>query len=239
MPDASQSSPAKSRFIFIFSGFFLFLALAAGGYGYHLHLYEMEKLRIQEELKIRQAEERAKKIQEEKDAEFQKITQQYLDDFRDTLGEKMKAYKKNRRMVRELIKPFNHETVEDSKNSYTHFTKELLPYLRSQSSDVIDTFQVYRSALDTQVFPDDDERQEEFINLWHDMTKDQLDKYVNYFIQDDILLSVYRELIEFYYVHSNLMKVDLDENVFLFDRKKDELKHLEILSRLKDIRQDQ
>ncbi len=212
------------------------LSICIGGYAYHLHVYELEKLRIQEEHKLQKEEERLRKIEEKKNAQFQKIIDRYLADFTQDIGEKMRDYKKNRKMVRELISPVNHETSAYSKNSYDHFTKNLLPFLRKQSAAVIDTFQRYKIALDKELIDETTERKEIFQKRWNDMMKDQIESYIEYFIKEDKLLAKYQELIEFYYVHSKLVEIDDEEDAFIFTRKQDEIKHLEILERLKNVK---
>lgn len=209
--------------------------LCAGGYFYHLHIYEIEKLRIQETHRLQQEAKRLEDIKAQKDAEFQKIVNRYLSDFTKELEAKMRNYKKNRKMVRELINPLNHETPEYSKDSYDHFTKVLMPYLREQSSHVINTFQHYKIALDTELVNESTERRERFQRQWDEMMKKQLDQYIAYFIKEDKVLAAYQDLIEFYYVHSKLIAIDFEEDAFLFKRKQDEIKHLEILARLKSI----
>lgn len=213
-----------------------FLTVALCGYAFHLHVYEIEKMRIQEEHKLQKEEERLRKIEEQKNAKFQKIIDRYLADFTQELAEKMHDYRKNRKMVRELISPLHHENTAYSKNSYDHYTKELLPYLRKQSAAIIDTFQRYKVALDKELVDETTERKEFFQNQWNDMMKEQLEKYIEYFIKEDKLLTQYRELIEFYYVHSKLITIDYEEDAFIFQRKQDEIKHLEILRRLKNIK---
>ena len=90
--------------------------------------------------------------------------------------------------------------------------------------------------MDKELIDETTERKEFFQNQWNDMMKEQLEKYIEYFIKEDKLLTQYRELIEFYYVHSKLITIDYEEDAFIFQRKQDEIKHLEILRRLKNIK---
>ncbi len=210
--------------------------ISAGGYFYHLHEIELEKIRIQEEYRLQKEEQERIALEEEKDAAFQKLIDRYLEKFTTDLGEKMKDYKKNRKMVHELVLPFNYETPEDSKNSYEHFTKTLMPYLKAQSAKVIDTFSQYKVAFHKDLIDESSERREHFQNEWMSMTDAQLEKYVDYFVKEDALLNKYKALIEFYYVHSNLIEIDIENDAFIFKRKKDELQHLKLL---KDLKSDQ
>lgn len=218
------------------NGLFLLLALVvmSGSLAYYIHLSHLEDMRLQQEYEEKQERERLAKIEAEKDAQFQKIVDTYLEKFTDDLGQRMRDYKKNRKMVKELIQPFNHETPEDSKNSYEHFTQTLMPYLKAQSSEVIDTFSRYKVALDKDLIDESSSRKDRFRRQWNDMTENQINKYVDYFIKEDRLLSRYQALIEFYYVHSNLITVDIEEDAFVFKRKQDEIKHLDLLKQLKD-----
>ncbi len=211
-------------------------AIFLGGYPYHFHEVELEKIRVQEEYRLQQEDEKRTAIEVEKDAQFKKLLDIYLEDFTTDMREKMTDYKKNRKMLHELVQPFNYETPEDSKNTYEHFTKTLMPYLKSQSVKVIDTFSQYKVALHKDLIDETNERRDHFQNEWNDMINTQLEKYVDYFVQEDMLLNKYKALIEFYYVHSNLIEIDIENDAFIFKRKKDELQHLELL---KDLKTDQ
>ncbi|PCI55217.1 MAG: hypothetical protein COB36_06220 [Alphaproteobacteria bacterium] len=208
---------------------FLFITVAGGLY--QLHLYKQH----QDEIHAQQAKaEQAKK--EQTRAELDKLFEQYLINFKGDLKTKAAAYKDIRTVLKEILSPYNFETREYTKENYLLFKDNVAPKLRNKAVDIINIFAEYKNNLQADLKSQDNKIQEMFLLKWQDMSNKQLDKYIDFFTKEEALIQAYEELITFYYVHSNLFSVDVEENVFLFDREKDKEEEVALRKKIKVLR---
>lgn len=208
---------------------FLFITVAGGLY--QLHLYKQH----QDEIHAQQAKaEQAQK--EQTRAELNKLFEQYLTNFKDDLKTKAASYKDSRTVLKEILSPYNFETREYTKENYLLFKDNVAPNLRNKAADIINIFAKYKDNLQADLKSQDNKIQEMFLLKWQDMSNKQLAKYIDFFTKEEALIQAYEELITFYYVHSNLFSIDVEENVFLFDREKDKKEELALRKKIKVLR---
>ncbi len=208
---------------------FAVISAAVGG---SLYVYDQKQKSYQaqqEQIRLENAEKEKQK------AEMQVLSDKYLKEFVADLKKQSASYKKQKRVLKEIISPYNFETPEYSKENYNLFMNEIAPSLRSQSNAIINVFEQYTEKLAEDIKGNDDELQVQFMNDWNDMSADQLGQYIDFFSQEEKLLQAYEDLIRFYYIHSNLFTVDIEKNVFEFKRTKDKIKQAELLKRIKSL----
>lgn len=210
---------------------FVFLCIAIAGGLYQLHLYKQH----QDEIHAQQI--KAKQEQKEQArAELDKLFKQYLTSFKADLKTKATAYKDSRTVLQEMLNPYNFETREYTKENYLLFKDNVAPNLRNKASEIINVFAEYKNNLQADLKNQDNKTQEMFLLKWQEMSNKQLDKYIDFFTKEEDLIQAYEKLITFYYVHSNLFSVDVEENVFLFNRKKDKKKELALRAKIKSLK---
>lgn len=230
MPSAHNNEKhSKTPPYLLYGVCFAVITAAVGGglYAYDqqqkLYQAQQEQIRIEHEEKERQK------------AEMQALSDKYLTEFVADLKEQSTSYKKQKRVLKEIISPYNFETPQYSKENYNLFMNEIAPSLRSQSNAIINVFEQYTERLADDIKDNHDELQIQFMNDWNDMSADQLGQYIDFFSQEEKLLQAYEDLIRFYYIHSNLFTVDIEKNVFEFKRTKDKIKQAELLKRIKSL----
>ncbi len=176
-----------------------------------------------------------KENKEKKRAEITSLFDGYLNSFTTELRTKAELYKENRKVLKEIISPYNFETPEYSKENYFLFKNILAPSLRAKSSAIIGVFQKYTDKINYDLQNKDNKIEQFFLNKWQEMSHNQLTKYVNFFAKEDELIQAYDEIITFYYVHSNLFSVDVESNKFIFKRKKDREKEKILRDTIKEL----
>ncbi|PCI98057.1 MAG: hypothetical protein COB14_08320 [Alphaproteobacteria bacterium] len=214
-------------FIIIF--IFLFIAIAGGLYQVHIYQQQQDKIHTQQ----RKAEQAQK---ERIHAELDELFNQYLTSFQTDLQEKATAYKNSRTILKEILTPYNFETKEYTKENYLLFKDNVAPDLRNKAADIINVFVEYKNNLQTDLKSQNNKTQEMFLLKWQEMSDKQLDKYIEFFTKEEALIQAYEKLITFYYVHSNLFSVDVEENMFLFNREDDKKAELTLRAKIKALR---
>lgn len=157
----------------------------------------------------------------ESNAEIEALFELYLDQFKEELKVKAKEYKKSRSLLKEIFSPYNFETPEYTKENYTIFKEQITPNLRGKSGEIINIFERYQKIITENLGNKDSEISKLFLSQWQEMSRKQLGNYINFFTKEEQLIQAYEELMEFYYVHSNLFKVDIENNEIIFERAQD------------------
>ena len=153
--------------------------------------------------------------------EISALFELYLDNFKSDLKIKAKEYKNNRMLLKKIFSPYNFETAEYTKENYDLFKTHVAPDLRGKAGEIINIFDDYQKKIAHDLGSKNSEISQLFLSQWQEMSRDQLSNYIDFFTKEEQLIQAYEELIEFYYVHSNLFKVDMEKNEFIFEREQD------------------
>ena len=207
--------------------------IGIGAFAYINHQKE-----IAHQLQQQQEAERLQKQQEQevRRAELQTLFDLYLNDFKTDLAAKAKSYKTSRRVLKDLISPYNFETPAFAKENYTMFQTQIAPSLRAQAADIIGIFEAYNQKLNDNLKSEDSELILTFSTQWKKMTKEHLKTYVDFFTREEEMLQAYDALITFYYTHSKRYKVDIENNVFLFKNDNEKAQEIKLKNALKPSR---
>ncbi len=172
------------------------------------------------------------KNKEKRRSEISSLFDEYLNNFKNELHEKAKLYKKSRKILKSIISPHNFENQEYTKENYFLFKNNIAPDLRAKSAEIIVIFQKYKEKINAELDTQENDLNKLFLSKWQEMSHEQLNKYINFFTKEDELIQTYDELITFYYIHSKLFKIDLENNKFIFTQdkyqKKEEYLHQKI-----------
>lgn len=210
---------------------FLFLSLLigfvlAGGAGFY-YVQEERAARAEETARLAQ-EDAARQHREALYKSFEGI----LNDFIGSFAGEMKAYKKQRLILREIKQSYNFETLEDAKANYTLFIEDLAPTLRKSAITVMDIFPRTEARILELVEEEDAETKALFLDEWQAMKQKRSADCIAFFEIEDEMLQAYEELLKFYYVHANLFQVDPENGAIVFSRPEDAEKEKELLERI-------
>ena len=237
--NARNNSPKNQKnvtAIFIYG--LILLLITGGALAYFIDLENKKEIQRQKEAEL-------VKIQEQKEAALQKrkelqdLYDTYLNEFTNGLREKAKAYKKTRLILKDIVRPYNFETAKFAKENYNLFKRDIAPSLRIQAAEIIESFVTYREKIEADLSDEDGDIQETFMDKWMEMQQEQLTKYVEFFAREEDLIQAYDDLITFYYTHSRLYEIDLEENKFVFKREEDQSKQEKLLRRIETLRKKQ
>lgn len=222
----ARSAVSRLSLIFVLAA--LVSALAAGGaYLYVQDLREAEAERQRIAALAKAKAERAARLEE-----VQSLFDTYLNSFIKDLKIAMREYRADRSVLPRMIAAYNFQTPEYAKENYVVFVEDVSPSLRKKADDVLSIFSEYNEKVATELNDDDDDIAQDFARQWNEMSEEQLESYVDYFVREDALISAYGDLMRFYVRYSNLYSIDPEDEVFIFQREEDEEKHLLLLQRL-------
>lgn len=137
-----------------------------------------------------------------------------LNGFVKNVATEIKAYKQQRLVLREMVRPHNFETPDFARLSYEEFKNQTRPALHKQAERVLSVFDISGAELD-QVLEGRDPEAADFLRAkWQAMKAEQRPPYEAYFAREEKVLDAYEELLRFYFVKSKTLKVVEDEIVF-------------------------
>jgi len=222
--------------IFIYG--LVLLLITGGALAYYIDLENKKEIQRQQEIELAEIQKQ-KEAALKKRKELQELYDTYLNEFTNGLREKAKTYKKTRMILKDIVRPYNFETTKFAKENYNLFKRDIAPSLRIQAADIIESFVVYREKIEADLSDEDGDIQETFMDKWMEMQQEQLTKYVEFFAREEDLIQAYDDLITFYYTHSRLYEIDLEENEFVFKREEDQTKQEKLLRRIESLRKKQ
>jgi hypothetical protein len=162
--------------------------------------------------------------------EFQRL----LKDFTQTLDAKAKDYKKTRMLLNEMIRPANFEDQIIAKETYEFLNNQLAPDLNKKAEAVIAVFETYRTLIEDQFKNDTLELKEEIKRDWDAVEKDNLEPYVDFFINETRRLKSYKDLVAFYYMHVNLISFNEQSGAIEFQNPAYAAEHEKLLRTIDD-----
>lgn len=176
---------------------------------------------------IARAQDRA-----ENRAALQHLFDTYLNALTADLRQRAEHYAKQRRVLKDVIAPYNFETAAYAQENYTLFSTHIAPSLRQSADDIINLFGQYKAKLHHDLHDAESETAHIFAIKWQDMTTQQLSHYVDFFMQEDRRLRAYDDLLTFYVTHHNAYTIDAQHNTITFNDPKDHTTESRLKARL-------
>ena len=232
----NQNNQKNMTAVFIYG--LVLLLIAGGALAYYIDLENKKEIQRQHEAQLAEIQKQ-KEAALQKRKELQELYDTYLNEFTDALKAKAKEYKKTRLILKDIVSPYNFETAKFAKENYNLFKRDVAPSLRIKAADIIESFITYREKIEADLSDEDGDIQETFLNKWMEMQQKQLAQYVEFFSREEDLIQAYDDLITFYYTHSRLYTIDLDENIFVFKREEDQATQEKLLRRIETLRKKQ
>lgn len=215
----------------VISIFFLLIAVFSGGSAYYYHL------QYKKEQELKAAELSAQKTKDDSITASRKEFGALLDAMIDELKAHARTYRKQRIVLKEAIHPLNFETPERAQESYTVFTKEIVPLLRKSADSTIALFQTYDAKAKT-LFPNmPEEIKAELQTDWETMHKKQLEDHIAFFTKEEDVIASYLDLIKFYAKNADTYTIDEAGEHLVFDNEDDQRQEQKLLDAINALKQ--
>ncbi len=170
------------------------------------------------------------------EGKFAKSFENLLNQFLKELSIETSVYKKDRRILKEVISPYNVEGTENAEKSYKTFKEDVAPTLRRKGQKIIDVFKNSDVAI-TALLSDQPERvRASLMSTWEEMKKKQLDGVIDFLANEERLISAHERLLKFYFVHSKLYSVDQEKGKIVFKSSKYQEEEQQILDEIEKLR---
>lgn len=202
---------------------FVSVACAAGAFFYVKEMRKAEEERQRAE---------ALALYEAEFQEVQALFDTYINNFISDLKVAMRDYRETRLVLPRMVAAYNFETPDYAKENYSIFVEDIAPSLREKANNVLQIFARYEQMLKKDLGGRNSKIEADFSKRWQEMSDEQLEIYVNYFMREEELIGAYDNLMRFYVRYSNLYTIDPDDEVFVFKREEDKARHLALLENL-------
>ncbi len=173
------------------------------------------------------------------DVLFAKTFEDFLNGFLGQLTKNVRDYKKDRRILKEVLNSFNLEGTSNIEKSYKVFREEIAPMLRKKRHDIIDIFKREDERILVLLEKQPKQTQEKIIKQWKDIKNEHLSGLIDFFELEEQLIQAHEKILKFYFVHSKLFRVDLQSGKIIFSQEKYRMQETELLKDIEDIRSRQ
>jgi hypothetical protein len=180
-----------------------------------------------------QAEQAALKAIEEERAAAAQEYEDLLNAFIKDMATQAGAYKIQRKVLREIARPYNFEKPEYAKESYEEFMSEIAPGLRRQAIQVMNVFDIFGAKLELASMDKPAEMKDYINQKWQEMKSDTGKNYISYFEKEEVILKAYEELLRFYFVKSKTLKAT--EAEVTFENPEDKAQEQVLLKKIEEL----
>lgn len=169
---------------------------------------------------------------------FAKEFETFLNNFLKELSKEIRQYKKDRRILKEAVDPFNLIGTQNAEQSYRVFKEEIAPLLKKKSERVMGVFERANTVVKALLTDKPEDTQSVLMAEWEALEKVHMSKLLDFFENEDRLINAHEELLKFYFIHSKLYTVDMDSGEIIFNSEKHREKEKAILDKINKIKQD-
>lgn len=171
------------------------------------------------------------------EAVFAKEFETFLNRFLKELAKETTQYKKDRRILKEAIDPYNLAGTDNAELSYRGFRDEIAPMLRKKGAYVLDIFGRSERVVEGLLADKSETVKEKLLAEWKALEKEHMHALLDYFEKEDQLIQAHEELLKFYFIHSKLYKVDMDAGKIVFSNEKYQAREQALLEKIETLRQ--
>ena len=159
-----------------------------------------------------------------------------LNEFLKSVDEKAQAYKNERRVLAELVRPENLRDPAYVEQNY-QLMKTTVPSLRLQIDDLMLVFENTEARVTALISGQPEEIGGPIAQEWQKLKQEQAVLYVSFFEIEEEMLRTFESLMEFYYIKQGSYKFDSVNNEILFDNPEDEMNAKALTSKLMELAQ--
>lgn len=167
---------------------------------------------------------------------FAKDFEAFLNSFLKGLAKQTAQYKKDRRILKEAINPYNLIGTENAEQSYTIFRDEIGPMLRNKSERLLSVFAESEKVVQGLLEDKSAATKDRLFSAWKNLEKEHMNGLLDFIENEDRLITAHEELLKFYFVHSKLYKVDMDSGKIVFSNEKYTAREAELLGNIEKLR---
>lgn len=157
-----------------------------------------------------------------------------LNEFLQSVNEKAQAYKNERKVLAELVKPENLRDPAYVEQNY-QLMKTTIPSLRLRIDDLMLVFEGTEVRVAALVSGQPEEVGKRIVQEWRKLKQEQTALYVSFFEIEEEVLRTFESLMEFYYLKRGSYKFDSVNNQILFDKPEDEMNARALASQLAEL----
>ena len=163
--------------------------------------------------------------------DIRKDFENLLNEFLTSIATQAREYKKQRKILFELSGPENLREVSYIKENY-NMSQELIPVLHKKMDILIKHFEIVEAQIYALLKGQSEETYITIIKEWKALKAQQAAPYVEFFAFEAEILTLYEELMNFYYLKQNDYRVDMERGEIIFTNKEDKKMRDEILQKI-------
>lgn len=183
-------------------------------------------------------EEKAEQPPDNRSA-FVKDFEAFLNAFLKDLVLETKKYKKDRRILKEAINPYNLVDTENAEMSYKVFRSEIAPMLRKKSERILSIFERSRKNVEKILEGTSEKTRDSLMKVWESLEKEHIENLTEFFEKEDKIITAYESLLKFYVVHSKLYSVNMETGALVFQNEKHRVREQVLLDKIKKLEKQQ
>lgn len=172
--------------------------------------------------------------EQKKNRETERQFEELLNKFLKNIHEGMVSYKKERKMLIELVGPANLIEPAYVEENYK-LAQQLVPSLRQKMADVIRIFETAQAELDLLLAGQSESMRMRATEQWGELKRMQGQAYMGFFATENDLLSAYQDLMSFYYEKRTAFEVDAATRQVTFKNPDDAAQEKQLKQRIDDI----
>ncbi len=176
--------------------------------------------------------------EQERGRELEKRFEEFLNKFLKSIHDGMVEYRKERKVLVELVGPRNLSDPAYVEENYK-LVQQLVPSLRQKMADVIGIFEAAQTEMDSLLAGQPETTQAPIIRQWDELKRMQGQAYMDFFATENDLLSAYQDLMNFYYDKRTSFEVNAATRGVIFKNAQDVAEEKQLKQRIDDIYEQQ
>ncbi|MGB0720067.1 MAG: hypothetical protein ACPGRX_06315 [Bdellovibrionales bacterium] len=161
-----------------------------------------------------------------------------LNDFLRDVAAEMSDYRKQRKVLDDLIKPVNLRDASYVESNYA-LGQQTIAALKSQMNDVMAVFDDKDNALRDALRGQSASFRANILRKWAAMKSEQADVFVNYFTFENKILAAYQDLLGFLYEKRGAYAYIPDQADIIFQQANDQRRYQAMLQNLENLKKQQ
>ncbi|MGB4106570.1 MAG: hypothetical protein WBK55_02090 [Alphaproteobacteria bacterium] len=172
--------------------------------------------------------------EQERGRELEKRFEEFLNKFLKNIHDGMVSYKKERKMLIELVGPANLRDPAYVEENYK-LVQQLIPSLRQRMADVIGIFETAQTEMDALLVGQPETTRARIVQQWDELKRMQGQAYMDFFATENDLLTAYGDLMNFYYDRRTAFEVNIDARQVIFKNPEDTAEEKRLKQRIDDL----
>jgi len=222
MKDTAKSNKPNMKIIYASVAL---CTICVAGYSYYAQVkYEITHTRQlnkeKEQLEI--------KVQKE-------IFDTFVNDFISQLQDKARVYKTSRNLIKEILDPLNFIDIKTASGTSDFFKSTLVPDLRQKAENIMAFFSEYQKKAEDTFGPEKNYRDKTLLSQWKKIETDSINKYIDFFANDEQRILAITELMDFYLKNISAARYDENKNIIIFENAELEEIYQALLKNIEDL----